>query len=218
MVCRRLEVQERPSAAGELELSGPDQERAREKYRRIALTAPLRRRAVDRLGLAAGETCLEVACGTGINFDLIEQRIGPGGQLIGLDLSPEMLAEAEARIERRRWSNISLVEAGVEEARLPAAPDALLFSLTHDVLQLPDGLANVFSQAKPGARVAAVGPKLASRLPRLLNPVVKAAARPYVTTLDGLDRPWRHLERHAPGLTVRPLLGGGAYVAWGKFR
>lgn len=204
-------------------MSGPDRVRAREKYRRlaatydrrIALSAPLRRRAVDRLGLDAGETCLEVACGTGINFGLIEERIGPAGRLIGLDLSPEMLARARERIEREAWPNVSLVEASVEEARLPAAPDALLFSLTHDVLQMPTGLANLFEQAKPGARVAAFGPKLAARWPILLNPLVRAAARPYVTTLDGLDRPWRHLEHHVSDLTVRPVLAGGAYFAWG---
>lgn len=204
-------------------MSGPDRARAREKYRRLApsydrrivLTAPLRRRVVDRLRLAAGETCLEVACGTGINFGLIERRIGPEGHLIGLDLSPEMLAQARERTERAGWRNVSLVEASVEQGRLPAMADAVLFSLTHDVLQMPDGLANLFAQAKPGARVAAFGPKLASRWQMVVNPVVKAAARPYVTTLEGLDRPWRHLEHQVPGLSVSPVLAGGAYFAWG---
>lgn len=204
-------------------MSGPDRRQAFEKYRRlapgydrrVALTSPLRRRAVALLRLAASETCLEVACGTGINFRLIEERIGPGGQLIGLDLSPEMLAQARERTERAGWRNISLLQASVEEARLPAAPDALLFSLTHDVLQMPGGLTNLFEQASPRARVAVFGPKLASRLPTLINPLVRAAAHPYVTTFEGLDRPWRHLERHVPDLTVRPVLAGGAYLAWG---
>lgn len=211
------------AAERKIALRGPDRWQALEKYRRlaprcdrrVALTSPLRRRAVALLRLATGEICLEVACGTGVNFQLIERRIGANGQLIGLDLSPEMLAQARERIERAGWRNVSLVQASVEEAELPAAPDALLFSLTHDVLQMPDGLANLFGQAAPGARVAAFGPKLASHLPALVNPVVRAAARPYVTTFEGLDRPWRHLERHVPGLSVRPVLAGGAYLAWG---
>jgi len=204
-------------------LTGPDRRQALDKYRRmasrydrrVALSAPLRRRAVALLRLAPGETCLEVACGTGVNFGLIERRIGAGGRLIGLDLSADMLAQARRRIERAGWQNVSLVEASVEEATLPAAPDALLFSLTHDVLQMPDGLANLFRQARPGARVAVFGPKLASRLPALVNPIVRAAVRPYVTTFHGLDRPWRHLERHVPDLRVRPVLAGGAYLGWG---
>lgn len=135
-------------------MTGPNQQRAREKYRRlvgvydrrIALIAPLRRRVVNRLGLSAGETCLDVACGTGINFGLIEARIGPAGRLIGVDLSPEMLARAGERVASEGWRNVSLVEANVEEAALPSAPDAVLFSLTHDVLQMPGGLAKIFEQ------------------------------------------------------------------------
>lgn len=52
------------------------------------------------------------------------------------------------------------MQPSVEQAKLPAAADAFLFSLTHDVLQMPEGLANLFGQAKPEARVAAFGPKL----------------------------------------------------------
>jgi ubiquinone/menaquinone biosynthesis C-methylase UbiE len=72
-------------------MSGPDAQRARAKYRRLAggydrrivPTAPLRRRAIERLGLASGDTVVDVACGTGVNFPLIEERIGPSGRLIG---------------------------------------------------------------------------------------------------------------------------------------
>jgi hypothetical protein len=114
-------------------MSGPDAQRAVAKYRRlawgydrrIAPTAPLRRRAIERLRLANGDIVVEVACGTGINFPLIEERIGPSGRLIGLDLSPEMLAQARTRVDRDDWRNVTLVEAGVERARLPAAPGRL---------------------------------------------------------------------------------------------
>jgi SAM-dependent methyltransferase len=204
-------------------MSGPDAQRALEKYRRLAggydrrtaPTAPLRRRAIERLRLASGDTVVEVACGTGINFPLIEEHIGPSGRLIGIDLSPEMLAQARTRVDRSAWRNVTLVEASVERARLPAAPDASLFSLTHDLLQMPEGLANLFGQAKPGAHVAAFGPKPGSRLAFLVDPLVKAVAHPYVTTFEGLDRPWGHLERYVPDLSARRVLLGGAYLAWG---
>lgn len=41
-------------------------------------------------------------------------------------------------------------------------------------------------------------------------------ARPYMTTLDGLDRPWRELERYTDRMYTRPLAFGGAYVAAGR--
>lgn len=88
----------------------PELERAREQYRRSAptydrrtalLSARYRRRAVDLLNLAAGEVVLDVACGTGVNFGLIERRVGPTGRIVGVDASPDMLALARSR--GRAW-------------------------------------------------------------------------------------------------------------------
>lgn len=39
---------------------------------------------------------------------------------------------------------------------------------------------------------------------------------PYVTSIEGFDRPWRHLEAQVPALRVESLFGGGAHLAWGE--
>jgi ubiquinone/menaquinone biosynthesis C-methylase UbiE len=85
---------------------GPDPGAAREKYRRVAggydrigrISAPLRSRAVSRLGLRPGDTVLDIGCGTGLTFHLLEARIGQRGRLVGIDLSPEMLDRARERV------------------------------------------------------------------------------------------------------------------------
>ena len=41
-----------------------------------------------------GERILDVACGTGALTRVVAKSIGPNGRVVGLDLSPEMLAEA----------------------------------------------------------------------------------------------------------------------------
>src|SRR5262249_8120452 len=68
-----------------------------------------RLRAVQALGLRAGDSVIDIACGTGLNFSLIEEVIGPGGRIVGVDLTDAMLARAQDRIETNGWSNISLV-------------------------------------------------------------------------------------------------------------
>jgi demethylmenaquinone methyltransferase/2-methoxy-6-polyprenyl-1,4-benzoquinol methylase len=173
-------------------------------------------KAVERLALRPGQTVIDVACGTGLLFDLLEAGVGPEGRIVGIDLSPDMLAQARARVAAHGWDNVTLIEAPVEEARIDVQADAALFSFTHDVLQSPAAVDNVVAHLKPGARVASVGGKLGARWNVLVNLFVQRAARNYMTTFRGLDRPWRELERHTGPLEHRDLALGGAYLAWGE--
>jgi len=49
---------------------------------------------LNDVALAAGDRVLDVACGTGIVARLAKERLGEGGSVVGLDLSPAMLAVA----------------------------------------------------------------------------------------------------------------------------
>jgi ubiquinone/menaquinone biosynthesis C-methylase UbiE len=173
--------------------------------------------AVERLELQPRDTVLDVACGTGLAFPLLEERIGEDGRIVGIELSREMLGQARSRVAEEGWRNVTLVEAAAEEAEFDAAADAALFSFTHDVLQSPMAVANVIAHTKPGARVASVGAKLAKRGP-IVNYFVRRSARPYMTTFGGLDRPWEVLERYTTEVRVRPLALGGAYVCAARVR
>src|SRR5689334_7464685 len=79
-----------------------------------------RRRAIQALGLREGDTVVDIACGTGLNFPLIEEVIGPGGRIVGVDLTDAMLGQAEDRIQANGWSNISLAQADAAEFDFPA--------------------------------------------------------------------------------------------------
>jgi demethylmenaquinone methyltransferase/2-methoxy-6-polyprenyl-1,4-benzoquinol methylase len=203
-------------------MSDPDPRRALEQYRRHAAgydasarrTMAIRRRCIELLALRPGERVLDVACGTGLSFALLAAGVGAGGAVVGVEPSPEMMAQARARAAR--LPQVRLVEASMEAAALEGQFDALLFHYTHDVLQSPPALANIFAHAKPGARVALAGVKhppawlFPLRLLRLWN------ARPYLTTFRGLDRPWAPLERYVEGIDVQPVLLGTNYLARGR--
>ena len=75
----------------------------------------LRLRAVRALGLRAGDRVVDIACGTGLNFPLVEEAIGPGGRIVGVDLTDAMLARAQARVEANGWNNVSLVHQLVDQ-------------------------------------------------------------------------------------------------------
>ena len=183
----------------------------------MARTLRWREHAVERLDLEPGHTVLDVACGTGANFDLILERIGPEGRLIGIDLSGEMLTVAEARLRRYPDANVELIEAAAEDVRLPTRPERALFSFTHDVLQSERAVNNLLGQINGKGRLAAVGSKSAGKWNLPANLVMRLIASRFVTTFENFDRPWRSLARYAE-LEIESFALGTIYVAGGRVR
>ena len=104
-------------------MSGPDAAQAIEKYRRhaagydatAARTMPLRRRTIDLLDLRAGDVVLDVACGTGLSFPLLRDRVGPA-EKYRRRVSPECSRSAGAS-PAHGWANVDLVQAAMEDDR-----------------------------------------------------------------------------------------------------
>ena len=210
-------------------MTAPDSGRALARYREHAAgydvsalrTLPLRYRTVWNLGLAPGDAVLDVACGTGLSFALLEEAIGPSGRLVGVELSPEMAGIAQARIDRAQWRNAELLVARMEDADLTPPRggfDAVAFNFTHDVLQSEAALANIFAACKPGARVAVAGSKLLPWYLAPFNLYVRWNNAPYMTTQANLRAPWKLLERYVPDLARTPALWGACYLAKGTFK
>jgi ubiquinone/menaquinone biosynthesis C-methylase UbiE len=203
-------------------MGAPNRAHALDKYRRAAssydrrwarLSEPIRRRAIERLSLRPGDTVVDVACGTGLSFELLERGVGPEGRVIGIDLSPDMLAVADDRAKARGWDNVSLIDAPVEEAQIPDGADAAAFVFSHDVMRIPSAVSNVLGSLRPGGKVAATGLKLGPSWALPLNAAVRAFSRVGVTTTEGLDRPWGHMAPLVEGLRVETMLLGYVYVA-----
>ena len=126
-----------------------------------ASASPYRRQAVESLAPAPGEVVLDAGCGTGLNFERLEDGVGREGRLVGIDQSPEMLARARERVEQHGWANVTLVEAPAEQADPAVRADAALLCATHDILRSPPALENILGRVKEGGRVVATGPKWA---------------------------------------------------------
>ena len=67
--------------------------------------------AIDLLALRPGHRVLDIGCGTGLNFPLVQDRIGPTGSITGVDARAQMLAQAQRRSRAAGWHNVRLIEA-----------------------------------------------------------------------------------------------------------
>lgn len=203
----------------------PDRSAALAQYRRragsydteLALFEPIRVDAIARLGLRRGDAVLDVGCGTGLSFELLHDRIGKGGRIVGIEQCPEMLDQARERVEQHRWGNVDLVCAPAAKAKVPVLADAALFHFTHDVLRERAAIGNVLSHLKPGARVVASGLQWAAPWAWPTNAFVLLAALYSVTSFDGLGQPWDLLARRLADVDVQTSLMGGIYIASGVY-
>jgi SAM-dependent methyltransferase len=113
----------------------------------------------ERLALAPGDCVLDVACGHG-NFTVeLARRAGPGGLVVGLDISAAMLARAAARVARAGLANVLLVRG--DALALPFAAGAFgAVNCSGGLHQMPDlgrALAEMARAAAPGARFSGSG-------------------------------------------------------------
>lgn len=78
---------------------------------------------LDRIGPMQGWTCLDIGCGPGGITDLLSDRVGPTGRVVGLDMDPEFLAYAR----RAASGNVEFRQGNAYDADLPKGT----FDLVH---------------------------------------------------------------------------------------
>ena len=64
---------------------------------RLPAARALKSTLLDHMRLHRGQRVLEVGCGTGDDVRAIARRVGPDGQVLGVDASPLIVAEAVRR-------------------------------------------------------------------------------------------------------------------------
>src|SRR5690348_11180588 len=67
------------------------------------LFRPWAEATLEEVKLSPGERVLDIACGTGIVARVARARLGDGGHVVGVDVSPDMLAVARAVAPSIDW-------------------------------------------------------------------------------------------------------------------
>jgi len=176
----------------------------------------IRARAIEKLNLCPGDRVLDVACGTGLSFSLLREAVGAEGEVVGIEVSPEMMGLARQRVTGAGWQNVTLLESSIESADISGRLDAVLFHFTHDVMRSPAALERIFAAVRPDARIAFAGMKYAPWWMAPVNVIVRAQARPYMTTFEGLDKPWDLALPYLQGFKRQSVLFGTGYIGWGR--
>jgi demethylmenaquinone methyltransferase/2-methoxy-6-polyprenyl-1,4-benzoquinol methylase len=165
---------------------------------------------------------VDIACGTGLNFPLLEKVVGPSGRIVGVDLTDAMLARAQDRIETNGWSNVSLAQSDAAGFDFPAGVNAILS--TYAMTQVP-GCAEVIAHGAKalcgGGRWVVLDLKLPGRTPRWLAQLGTATVRPFAAIDEWImRRPWETIRAAMQDELADPswteLFFGTAFLAAGS--
>ena len=152
-----------------------------------------RRQVLERLGLKPGQSVLDVAIGTGLVAREIQKLIQPGGEVVGLDPSPGMLAEAKRKLD------IETIEGYAES--IPLENDrfdvvTMGYALRH-VSSLEQAFNEYLRVLKPGGAVCLMEiSRPTGRVSRVLAKAYIRRAVPAIARLMGekkeVARLWRY--------------------------
>lgn len=118
-----------------------------------AMIGPIGEALIERARPAAGERVVDLGCGGGATTRAIAARVAPGGEAIGLDIAPMLVAEARKRSEG--IANIAFECGDAATATLEGAPyDRMISRFGSMFFTEPHkAFANLHSMLKPGARL-----------------------------------------------------------------
>lgn len=188
---------------------------------------PLGRKAMERAALRPGERVLDVGCGCGDTTVEIGQRVSPGGQVLGVDISAPMLERARQRATEAGQTNVAFVQADAQiHAFPPQHYDAVFSRFGVMFFANPvEAFSNLRSATKPAGRLAFVcwqalpenpwmAVPLMAALPLLPAPELPNPDAPGPFAFANPDKVRRILEqagyRSIEFETVRELLALGA--------
>jgi ubiquinone/menaquinone biosynthesis C-methylase UbiE len=192
--------------------------------------------------LTAGERVLDVACGTGVVTLAAAEAVGANGQVVGVDLSEQMIRQATQKAAQRQLSTTRFIRMDAEAMAFPDADfDVVLCALGLMYMPEPEMVVSDMRRLlRPGGRVVAAVWGERSRCGwSALFPIVDAEVSSEVCPLffrlgqnDVLtplfaNRGFAHITQQRIASTLRydsadqacdaAFIGGPVALAWSRF-
>ena len=118
---------------------------------------------LDRVGVGQGWNAIDLGCGPSGILDLLADRVGAHGRVIGVELDPVNVALARELAEQRALANVELIEGDARRTGLPSSTYDLVHARTL-LINVPDPtgiVAEMVRLVRPGGWVAALEPDVA---------------------------------------------------------
>ncbi len=115
---------------------------------------------LDRAGIARGWRVIDLGCGPSGILDLLADRVGPAGRVVGLDFEPANVALAREFAAERGLANVEVMQGDAHRTGFPSASYDLVHARTL-LINVPDPAAVVAEMvrlARPGGWVAVLEP------------------------------------------------------------
>lgn len=163
--------------------------------------------------LRPGDVVLDIGSGAGIDCLLAAARVGPTGRVIGLDMTPAMVAAAR---EHARQAGATTVEFRLGDAEaMPVDAESVDWVISNCVINLAPDKARVFREVvrvlRPGGRVSISDIVFADDMPEL-PPAIRADLEAYVGCISGAVSEATYLETmRAAGLAEVKVVERLAY-------
>ena len=133
--------------------------------------------------LKEGDVVLDLGSGAGFDAFLSAQRVGKAGRVIGVDMTPEMVAKAQENAKKGNYANVEFRLGEIE--KLPVDDNSIDVIISNCVINLSPDKKTVFKEAyrvlKAGGRLMVSDLVLAKDLPQEIRDSVEA----YVGCLAG---------------------------------
>ena len=142
--------------------------------------------------LKAGERVLDLGSGAGFDCFLAAKRVGKGGKVIGVDMTPEMLDKARANAAKGKHGNVEFRLGEIEN--LPVADNSVDVIISNCVINLAPNKKRVFEEAfrvlASKGRLMVSDIVLLKELPKAIQENVEA----YAGCISGAEIKEKYLE------------------------